>query len=100
MGTTIPVGIVGVGNCARSLLQGIEFYRSGDHEPIGLMHPVLGGGRPGDIEGVGALDVARRKVGARLDVPPLALPNNTPTMFPKLPHSPVVVDMGPVLDGV
>ena len=46
----IPVGIVGVGNCASSLLQGIEFYRAGDREPIGLMHPILGGYRPGDIE--------------------------------------------------
>ncbi len=97
---TIPVGIVGVGNCASSLLQGIEFYRSGDHEPIGLMHPVLGGVRPGDIEVVCAFDVDRRKVGARLDVAAMALPNNTRTLFPKLPRSSVVVDMGPVLDGV
>jgi len=100
MGTTIPVGIVGVGNCASSLLQGIEFYRSGDHQPIGLMHPVLGGVRPGDIEVVCAFDVDRRKVGARLDAAALALPNNTRTLFPKLPRSSVVVDMGPVLDGV
>jgi myo-inositol-1-phosphate synthase len=97
---TIPVGIVGVGNCASSLLQGIEFYRSGDREPIGLMHPVLGGVRPGDIEVVCAFDVDRRKVGASLDVAALAAPNNTRPLYPKLPRSPVVVDMGPVLDGV
>jgi myo-inositol-1-phosphate synthase len=96
----IPVGIVGVGNCASSLLQGIEFYRSGDHAPIGLMHHVLGGYLPGDIEVVCAFDVDRRKVGATLDVAALAPPNNVRALVPKLPRSPVVVDMGPVLDGV
>src|SRR5262245_56686339 len=96
----IPVGIVGVGNCASSLLQGIEFYRAADHEPIGLMHHVLGGYRPGDIEVVCAFDVDRRKVGATLDVAALAAPNNARPLYGKLPRSPVVVDMGPVLDGV
>ncbi|HEV7734037.1 MAG TPA: inositol-3-phosphate synthase [Candidatus Binatia bacterium] len=100
----IPVGIVGVGNCASSLLQGIEFYRSADRdaavEHIGLMHAVLGGYRPDDIEVVCAFDVDQRKVGASLDVAALALPNNTRPLFPKLPRSSVVVDMGPVLDGV
>src|SRR5262249_40075140 len=96
----IPVGIVGVGNCASSLLQGIEFYRSGDHEPIGLMHHVLGGYLPGDIEAVCAFDVDRRKVGATLDVAALGAPNNVRALTPRLPRSPVVVDMGPVLDGV
>src|SRR4029453_15631607 len=63
------------------------------------MPPVLGVVRPGDIKVVFAFDVDRRKVGARLDVAALALPNNTRTLFPKLPRSPIVVDMGPVLDG-
>jgi myo-inositol-1-phosphate synthase len=97
---TIPVAIVGVGNCASSLLQGIEFYRSSDHEPIGLMHTVLGGYRPGDIEVVCAFDVDRRKVGATLDVAARAAPNNAWPLCPKLPRSSVVVEMGPVLDGV
>ena len=79
----IPVGIVGVGNCASSLLQGIEFYRSGDHEPIGLMHHVVGGYRPGDIEVVCAFDVDRRKVGATLDVAALAPPNNARPLLPE-----------------
>ena len=96
----IPVGIVGVGNCASSLLQGIEFYRSGDHEPIGLMHHVVGGYLPGDIEVVCAFDVDRRKVGATLDVAALAPPNNVRALVAKLPRSSVVVEMGPVLDGV
>ncbi len=96
----IPVGIVGVGNCASSLLQGIEYYRAGDHEPIGLMHHDLAGYRPGDIEVVCAFDVDRRKVGATLDVAAMAPPNNTRPLYPKLPRSRVVVEMGPVLDGV
>jgi myo-inositol-1-phosphate synthase len=96
----IPVGIVGVGNCASSLVQGIECYRANDREPIGLMHAVLGGYRPGDLDVVCAFDIDRRKVGATLDVAVLALPNNTRSLHPKLPHSSVVVEMGPVLDGV
>jgi len=96
----IPVGIVGVGNCASSLVQGIEWYRVEDREPIGLMHAVLGGYHPSDLEVVCAFDVDRRKVGATLDVAALALPNNTRSLLPKLPRSPVVVEMGPVLDGV
>ena len=96
----IPVGIVGVGNCASSLLQGIEFYRTGDHEPIGLMHRAVGGYGPGDIEIVCAFDVDRRKVGAPLDRAALAAPNNTRPIRPTLARSSVVVEMGPVLDGV
>jgi myo-inositol-1-phosphate synthase len=96
----IPVGIVGVGNCASSLVQGIECYRADDREPIGLMHAVLGGYRPGDLEVVCAFDVDQRKVGATLDVAVLARPNNTRPLSPQLPRSTVVVEMGPVLDGV
>ena len=80
----IPVGIVGVGNCASSLVQGIEWYRAEDREPIGLMHSVLGGYHPGDLEVVCAFDVDRRKVGATLDVAVMALPNNTRPLCPKL----------------
>src|SRR5262249_58094007 len=64
------------------------------------MHHVLGGYRPEDIEVVCAFDVDRRKVGATIDVAALAPPNNTRALYPKLPRSSVVVDMGPVLDGV
>jgi myo-inositol-1-phosphate synthase len=100
----ITVGIVGVGNCASSLVQGIEFYRAADEEAevghVGLMHYDLCGYRPSDIEVVCAFDVDRRKVGQPLDVAALAPPNNTRTLYPKLPRSSVVVEMGPVLDGV
>src|SRR5881409_2186723 len=100
----IAVGIVGVGNCASSLLQGIEFYRAPDPatdgHPVGLMHDEVCGYRPGDIEVVCAFDVDQRKVGHPLDAAAVAAPNNTRTLYPKLPHSNVVVEMGPVLDGV
>jgi myo-inositol-1-phosphate synthase len=101
---TIRVGIVGVGNCASSLVQGIEFYRvsgrDGTEEAVGLMHRDLAGYQPGDIEVVCAFDVDQRKVGRRLDEAILAAPNNTRTLYPKMPRSSVLVEMGPVLDGV
>jgi len=91
---------VGVGNCASSLLQGIEFYSSGDHEPIGLMHRSVGGYAPGDIEVVCAFDIDRRKVGTTIDRAAMASPNNTRPIHPALPRSKVMVEMGHVLDGV
>ena len=100
----IAIGIVGVGNCASSLLQGIEFYRAADEKTVdghvGLMHDDVCGYRPSDIEVVCAFDVDQRKVGQPLDVAALAPPNNTRTLYPKLPRSSVIVEMGPVLDGV
>src|SRR6185369_12459098 len=100
----IPIGIVGVGNCASSLLQGIEFYRAADEHTasahVGLMHWDLCGYRPSDIEVVCAFDVDQRKVGQPLEVAAFAPPNNTRTLYPKLPRSGVTVEMGPVLDGV
>ena len=64
----IRIAIAGVGNCASSLVQGINFYdgSSADGTSIGLMHRQIGGYRPGDIEIVAAFDIDRRKVG--LDV--------------------------------
>src|SRR5215813_7331064 len=100
----IAIAIAGFGNCASSLLQGLEFYRAADQstakEHVGLMHYEVGGYRPSDIEIVCAFDVDQRKVGQPIDVAALAPPNNTRTLYPKLPRSSVVVDMGPVLDGV
>src|ERR1043166_6797091 len=98
----IAVGIVGVGNCASSLLQGIEFYRSADTRgaSVGLMHDDLCKDRPSDIEVVCAFDVDQRKVGQPLEVAAFASPNNTRTLYPKLPRSGVKVEMGAVLDGV
>ncbi|MEA2626840.1 MAG: myo-inositol-phosphate synthase [Candidatus Binatota bacterium] len=100
----IRLGIVGVGNCASSLLQGIEYYRNGEgpkkhHDGSGLMHLDLGGYSPGDIEVVCAFDIDVRKVGKPLETALTAPPNNTMTLYPKLPNYKIRVEMGPVLDG-
>ena len=61
---TIRIAIIGVGNCASSLVQGIHYYRGRDpQDAIGLMHWDIGGYAPGDIEVVAAFDIDRRKVG-------------------------------------
>ncbi|MCX5866112.1 MAG: inositol-3-phosphate synthase, partial [Proteobacteria bacterium] len=74
----IRLAICGVGNCASSLLQGIEYYRrSGRDRDLGLMHPDLGGYKPSDIQVVVAFDIDRRKVGKPLEQAMFALPNCT-----------------------
>jgi myo-inositol-1-phosphate synthase len=101
---TIPIAIAGVGNCASSLLQGLEFYRAAtpgaDDQPIGLMHHELCGYRPADIEVVCAFDIDRRKVGRPLEEAAMAPPNCTRPLVPALAPSPTTVLMGPILDGV
>src|SRR5437762_14326579 len=64
------------------------------------MHDDLCGYRPSDIEVVCAFDVDARKVGQSLDVAAKAPPNNARPLYPRLPRSSVVVQMGPVLDGI
>ncbi len=100
----IRVAIAGVGNCASSLLQGIEFYKHvADAErkkPVGLMHYDLGGYRPEDVEVVAAFDIDARKVGQPLEAACFALPNNTITIWRDLPRYGVTVDMGETLDGI
>ncbi len=100
----IRVAIVGVGNCASSLLQGISYYSSlgedGKLPTLGLMHPVLGGYRVGDIQPVAAFDIDARKVGRPLEEAIFAPPNNTKRFFPKVVSTGVVVQMGEILDGV
>lgn len=100
----IRLAIVGVGNCASSLLQGMEYYRHVCEEQrphaVGLMHEVLGGYTSGDIEPVCAFDVDQRKIGRSLAEAAVAKPNNAKLIWPALPWSDVPVFMGPVLDGV
>ncbi len=100
----IRIAIVGVGNCASSLLQGIEWYRNASAEEskssLGLMHYELGGYLPEDIEPVCAFDIDARKVGRPLEEACFAPPNNALPIFPNLPHYGVKVDMGEVHDGV
>ena len=97
----IRVAIAGVGNCASSLVQGIEFYRTrNEKEPVGLMHESIGGWRPSDVEVVAAFDIDRRKVGRVLEEAVFAGPNCTRVFQPTLAASGVTVQMGPILDGV
>ncbi|MFN2375113.1 MAG: inositol-3-phosphate synthase [Candidatus Binatia bacterium] len=97
----IKVAIVGVGNCASSLVQGIHYYDEDRlAEAIGLMHREIGGYRPGDIEIVAAFDVDRRKVGRDVAEAIFAPPNCTAVFCPDVPPLGVEVQMGRILDGV
>jgi len=97
----IKIAIVGVGNCASSLVQGIEYYKSGSpEEAVGLMHWDLGGYRPSDIEVVAAFDVDVRKVGKDIGEAIFELPNCTTVFCPNVPKTGVRVSMGAALDGV
>jgi myo-inositol-1-phosphate synthase len=100
---TIKIAIAGIGNCASSLIQGLSYYAkkaaAGDFEPIGLLHPEIGGWRVEDIEVVAAFDIDSRKVGKPLEDAIFALPNNTKDIDRDLPRSGVTVQMGKLLDG-
>ncbi|MBW1800887.1 MAG: inositol-3-phosphate synthase, partial [Deltaproteobacteria bacterium] len=97
----IRIAIVGIGNCAGSLIQGIEYYKNGNNkETGGFMHWDLGGYRPGDIEIAAAFDIDRRKVGLDVAEAIFQPPNCTKTIFPEMPKKGVDVKMGRILDGV
>ena len=95
----IKVAIVGVGNCASSLVQGRYFYED-RKQPTGLIHERVGGYAIADIEFVCALDVDARKVGTDLSEAIFAAPNCTTVFQKDVPHTGVTVRMGRVLDGV
>jgi len=97
----INVAIIGVGNCASSLVQGVYFYRNvedGASVP-GLMHTNVGGYHIGDLEFVAAFDVNRTKVGKDLSEAVFAPPNNT-YKFCDVPHLGVAVSRGMTHDGI
>jgi myo-inositol-1-phosphate synthase len=97
----IKLAIAGLGNCASSLMQGIEYYKHVDEKDcIGLMHYDIDGYRPGDIDVVVAFDIDARKVGQDVAEAIFALPNCTKVFYPNVPLKGVEVKMGPVLDGV
>jgi myo-inositol-1-phosphate synthase len=97
----IRVAIAGVGNCASSLVQGLEYYKGRNEESVaGLMHARIGEWGPSDIEIVAAFDIDKRKVGKLVEEAIFAKPNCTKVFQSVLPVSDVVVRMGPVLDGV
>ncbi len=99
--TKIRVAIVGVGNCASSLVQGVEYYADVKADDVvpGLMHPVLGGYRIKDIKFVAAFDVIKGKVGIDLAQAIYAKPNNTEKFYDLKPLN-VKVRRGPTLDGL
>ena len=98
--TNIRVAIVGIGNCASSLVQGLDYYREGTNDTVGLMHYELGGYKPSDIKVVAAWDVDARKVGQDVAEAIFAKPNCTAVFQQSVTKTGTVVRMGKVLDGV
>ncbi len=97
----VRVAIIGVGNCANSLLQGIEYYKDApdDKAVPGLMHVNLGGYHISDIEFVAAFDVVKGKVGVDLADAIWAHPNDT-IKFSDVPKTGVTVSRGMTHDGI
>jgi myo-inositol-1-phosphate synthase len=96
----IKVAIIGTGNCACSLVQGIHYYRTkSSDEAIGLMHWEIGGYLPGDIEVVAAFDTDKRKVGLDVNEAIFSEPNCTTVFYSDIPKAGIKVQMGKILDG-
>ncbi len=97
----IKIAIVGVGNCASSLVQGLTYYKDADGttEIPGLMHPSLAGYKISDIEVVAAFDVNETKVGKDLAEAIYAHPNNT-KVFAKVAPTGVIVQNAELMDGI
>jgi myo-inositol-1-phosphate synthase len=97
----VRVAIIGVGNCANSLLQGREYYKDAPDDQFvpGLMHVNLGGYHVRDIEFVAAFDVVEGKVGVDLAEAIWAHPNDT-IKFADVPRTGVTVDRGMTHDGI
>src|SRR3546814_10987682 len=96
----IKVAIVGVGNCASSLVQGVAHYSNGGaNEAIGLIHWDMAGYRPRDINIVAAWDVDRRKVGKDVSEAIFARPNCTPVFCDHVPPPGPTVLYGRLLAG-
>jgi myo-inositol-1-phosphate synthase len=94
------IGVVGLGNCASSLIQGINYYgdKSGE-DAIGIMHWDIGGYRPYDIEVVAAFDIDQRKVGKDVAEAIFQQPNCTTVFYKDMVNTGVTVQMGRILDG-
>jgi len=101
MSKEIRVAIVGVGNCANSLIQGVEYYKNAPEDQAipGLMHPVVGGYHINSIKFVAAFDVDAKKVGKDLVDAMWSSENNT-IKFADVPKTGVIVQRGHTLDGL
>src|ERR1043165_1286461 len=97
----VRVAIIGVGNCANSLLQGVEYYKDADPGQFvpGLMHVDLGGYHVGDVEFTAAFDVTKDKVGKDLSDAIWAHPNDT-YKFADVPKTGIKVSRGMTHDGI
>ncbi|MGD6850623.1 MAG: inositol-3-phosphate synthase [Candidatus Bathyarchaeia archaeon] len=95
----VKVALIGVGNCASSFIQGIQYYSKAKVDQLGLRNPLLAGMTPLDIEVVAAFDVDSRKVGYDLSEAILAKPNNAPKVA-DVPEMGVKVSKGPLFDGI
>jgi myo-inositol-1-phosphate synthase len=95
----VKVALIGVGNCASSFIQGIQYYSKPNASQLGLRNPTLAGYAPKDIEVVAAFDVDSRKVGLDLSEAIFAKPNNAPKVC-DVPKLGVKVSKGPLLDGI
>jgi len=100
MSKKVRVAIAGVGNCASSLIQGVEYYRNADptESVPGLMHVELGGYHVGDVQFVAAFDVDAAKVGLDLGKAVFAGLNNT-IKFSEVPELGITVLRAPTFDG-
>ena len=98
---SVRVAIIGVGNCASSLVQGVQYYREAPDDAFipGLMHARLGGYHVRDIEFSAAFDIDERKVGRDLSEAIWEAPNNT-VKFAQVPHLDVPVQRGMTHDGL
>ncbi|PYN45169.1 MAG: inositol-3-phosphate synthase [Candidatus Rokuibacteriota bacterium] len=98
---SVRVAIIGVGNCASALVQGVEYYRNAPEDRFipGLMHPRLGGYHVGDIEFSAAFDIDERKVGRDLSEAIFQAPNNT-VRFADVKPIGVPVQRGMTHDGL
>ena len=97
----VKLAIVGVGNCASSLVQGIEYYKHHhDENTDGVMQAQINGWRPQDIKVVAAFDIDRRKVGLPVEEAIFGKPNCTKVFQEFTETNGVKVKMGPVLDGL
>ncbi|MBW2492225.1 MAG: inositol-3-phosphate synthase [Deltaproteobacteria bacterium] len=96
----IKIGIVGVGNCASSLLQGIIYYREKNRsDAIGILNWSINGYTPCDIKIVSAFDIDQRKVGKDVHDAIFKRPNCTKKFVNSMPKAGIKVSMGKILDG-
>ncbi|MEE2709769.1 MAG: inositol-3-phosphate synthase [Gemmatimonadota bacterium] len=102
MGNPVRVALIGAGNCASSLVQGVHYYKNADEDEFipGLMHTNLGGYHIGDVEFTAAFDIDSRKVGKSLNEAIFMEPNNTVRFVDDLPSNGAKVYRGMTHDGL